>query len=328
MGSSFVTFSNNQNLLSGTIYSYNNGYVHFKENSSTVIYNNIAEALTIYMSDASFEGNSTSKFYNNFTNFGGVINLEESSILFDQNSNVEFSSNIASTDGGAMYSHDSYIYLTKNSVITFNDNIADNSGGAISLAESSLYFEGNSFIQFFNNTARHCGAIYSWLSNISFIEKSTTEFCNNNAFQFGDYSVLHSGGAVCTVTKSHITFGDDSCTKFNSNVTNYHGGALYAKDYSDIRFFGNSTVTFTNNKAATGAIVYSSDSCKIMVTGNSTVIINDLPVKWCTDACILMYTDQNNDAILIDSNGIVWCSIKEAFTCLSKKCHCKSLEDI
>ena len=278
------------------------------------------------MGNASFEGNSTSKFCNNFSGYGGAINLEESSIHFDQNSTVEFSNNIATGDGGAIFSHESYIYFVKNSAIIFNNNIAELAGGAISLAESSIYCERNSFTQFNNNTAIKCGAIVLWLSNISFMQKSTTEFRNNNAI-FGDHSMLHNGGAICAVKDSHITFGDNSSTIFYSNNADDHGGAVFTEDNSVIRFSDISTVIFTENKAKYGAIMYSSDSCKLMVTGDSGVIINDLPAKWCTNASML-YADQSNDVILIDSNGIVWCSIKEAFTCLSKKCHCNSLEDI
>ena len=64
-----------------------------------------------------------------------------------------------------------------------------------------------------------------------------------------------------------------------------------------------------------------------MASGNFTVIINFLQAKWCTNACI-PYTGQSNDTVLIDYNGLVWCSNKKAFVCLSRKCHCMKLEDI
>ena len=94
-----------------------------------------------------------------------------------------------------------------------------------------------------------------------------------------------------------------------------------------IKFCDNSIVTFTENEAKSGAIAYSSGNCKIMAMEDSTVIINYLPAKWCTNGCI-PYTGQNSDATIIDGNGIVWCSDNKAFTCQSKKCHCTKLENI
>ena len=52
---------------------------------------------------------------------------------------------------------------------------------------------------------------------------------------------------------------------------------------------------FNKNEATSGAIVYSTGSSKMMPTGESKVVINDLPAKWCSNACV-PYTGQNNDA--------------------------------
>jgi len=64
-----------------------------------------------------------------------------------------------------------------------------------------------------------------------------------------------------------------------------------------------------------------------MATGEFSVIINNYLAKWCTNACT-PYVDQSEDIISINSNGIIWCSNKQEFTCIGKKCHCKKLQDI
>ena len=70
---------------------------------------------------------------------------------------------------------------------------------------------------------------------------------------------------------------------------------------------------------------YSFDNCKMVATGDFRVMINDVPVKWCTNGCIPY--SQSND-VLVDRNGMFWCNKQTTFTCKSKKCHCRKLEDI
>ena len=202
-------------------------------------------------------------------------------------------------------------------------------GGAISLSHSFLSFRENSSARFYNNIAGKGGAIYSLFSNISSGDESSIEFFNNTAMRFGETVVYNEGGGICSIKNSHITFGGNSFTMFHNNTAENNGKSIFNENHSVIRFSHNSTVAFTKNEVMSGVIVYSFDDSRIMVTGNSRVIINDLPAKWCINACI-PYPNVGSDAILIDNNGIVWCSNNiKAFTCISKQCsNCKKLEDI
>ena len=356
MGSSVVTFCNNQNLLNDTIWSFNYSQACFKGNSFAVFYNNVnGSIISTVKSNVSFAENSTTKFYNNSAYEGGAIIMHQGAIYFKENSTIKFHSNFA-YDGGAIYLgkgslhfgensttnfvnniaiksggaiHSGYgnkIYFENNSTAIFNNNVANDEGGVISLLKSQALFRGNSFTLFNNNTANKGGAIYTYYSEMNFGSKATTEFHNNAAMQFGlnNYIVPRDGAAMYS-RSSHITFGGDSRTLFHNNIADHHGGALFAEANTFMRISYNSTVIFNKNKAISDAIIYSFNVFEIRVTGDSTIIINDLPAKWCNGAC--MPTGHSNDVFLVDSNGIAWCSNKKTLICYSKKCHCKKLVD-
>lgn len=58
--------------------------------------------------------------------------------------------------------------------------------------------------------------------------------------------------------------------------------------------------------------------------GHSRVLFNDQLAKWCANTCYQGHTKSGE--IVIDNSGIVWCSHKNSFMCLSNKCYCKRLE--
>ena len=67
-------------------------------------------------------------------------------------------------------------------------------------------------------------------------------------------------------------------------------------------FDNNSAVFFKNNIASNGATIFSIHNSKMIVKGNSSIVFNDLSVKWCNKT----YPGES-DAVTIDTNGIVWC---------------------
>ena len=91
-------------------------------------------------------------------------------------------------------------------------------------------------------------------------------------------------------------------------------------------FDNNSVVFFSSNTATLDTTILYNYHSKITVKGNSSVIFNNLPAKWCFNACF-KHPGGESDAITIHSSGIVWCSNQNAFMCQSNKCHCKNLED-
>ena len=300
----------------------NDSYVIFEGNSSPVFGNNNAEdyggAIYSNLSYILFEGNSSPVFSNNTAKSGGAIRSSSYSyILFEGNSSPVFSNNTADY-GGAIFTL-SYILFEGSSSPVFSNNTAE-CGGAIR-SYSYILFEGNSSPVFSNNTADNGGAIHS---------DSYVLFKGNSFVVLDDNTAISHGGAICSTLDSinnannKISFEGFSAVAFRNNIAEY-GGAMF---HSDIIFSDNVTVKFTNNKATFGSTTFSNTGgiSKVMVIGNSTVIFNDVTVKWCNNTC-LPHTSQD-DVITIDSNGIVWCSDQRAFICLSKNCYCNKLEDL
>ena len=308
----------------------NNSTILFDQNSSVMFNKNGAFPNGIIYSNVNctiiFAASCKVTFNDNS---GSVIHSSKgSNITFMGNSIVTFCDNILQFNG-TVFSDYGYICFKENSSTMFYNN-ADS---ALSLFLSDVSFEGNSYTLFCNNSAKAGGAIYNLQSNISFKEKSTSEFYHNIAMLSGKERFFFinnpysNGGAIYSAESSHIIFKGNSSIIFHSNIADYRGGAIFTEHHSVIRFCGNSTVIFTKNKAKFGATVHSTDNSKIIAKGDFTVIVNNFQAKWCTSACI-PYTGQSNDTVLIDCNGLVWCSNVEAFLCLSKKCHCMRLEDI
>jgi len=293
--SSIVTFNDNTaNSIVGftaAIYSFNNSHVTFTGNSKVTFNNNAFSNVIRSRGNCSisFKENSTTMFSNNTAKYGGVIKSEFTGyISFEDNSNSIFSNNIAHFYGGSI--------MVTNSV--------------------HVTIKGNSNVMFNNNEASEGGAVHCYFSMMVFRENSTVTFIDNKA----------TNGENLFLQYCDIKYVENCMVKFINNIATDSDRAVYAEDQSDITFDDNSTVTFTNNKVAFGASVYSYRNSKIIVKGNSTIIFNDLFAKWCANTCV-KYTDQN-DVITIDGTGTVWCSDQKAFICLSEKCHCNKLEDI
>ena len=304
----------------GAICSDYNSYSFFEGHSSPVFSSNTAtHGGALYCDQNSnilFEGNSSPVFSNNNANYGGAIYSNyNSNVCFEGNSSSAFGNNTAD-HGGAILSNDkSSIYFEENSSPVFNNNTASFGGALCSVENSYVLFEGNSSPVFSTNIAYYGGAIHSGSNSyVLFKIKSSAKFNNNTATNYG--------GAMYCFT-GNITLEGLSDIEFRSNIAE-NGGAIFADGHCDIILSDNSTVTFTNN-AKFVAAVFSKNS-KIIAIGNSTVIFNNLTVKWCDNTC-LPYTGQDH-VVTIDSNGIVWCSDQKAFICVSKNCYCNKLEDL
>ena len=334
-----IFHGNTANCYGAVIYSSDNSHVTFTGNSNVTFSSNVVSNYsgtywigycggTIYLNDYScvlFEGNSTTMFTNNIADSGGAIYLRDSSITFKDTSSTVFDHNTAGTDGGAIFCNSIYDYILHSyqgycnlsfegySTTIFKKNIA-HFGGAIYLQNNigKLSFDNFSTTIFSHNIAKgRGGAIYSSTS-ISFKANSTTKFSDN---------IARSGGAVDCRS---ISFEDSSATVFINNTARDDGGAI---NYSDVVFSGNCTVKFTNNNAMDGASVYSVS--KIRALENSTILFNDHLVKWCDKPCLpYRVSDGFRDVIIIDSNGVAWCSDQKAFICSNINCYCKSLEDL
>ena len=326
-GSSVTMFIDNFAYLGGVIDSYNSSHISFKGNSTAEFdYNYANEDGVIYSyanSYITFEGNSTTKFINNLAiKFGpcGTICSKNSYISFLGNSTAVFSNNTAN-NGGVICSYNSSLSFEENSLTVFSNNHNPHgSKGGVIHSENNCYisFKGNSITMFSNNTAGFGGAIYSENNcHISFKENSTTVFANN---------IVYNSGTVYAENNCHISFEENSTTVFSNNTAEY-GGAMMANYQCGITFDNNAAVFFNNNTAKTrGATIYSTHDPEVTAKGNFSVTFNNLPARWCSNIC-LPYSG-GSDAVIVDSNGIVWCNNPNTFNLTSNKYYCRNLRDI
>ena len=244
----------------------------------------------LFSNNITFKGNSKSVFCNNTASNGGSIHTTNGYLKFQETSNTDFSHNNA-VDGGAIYTNGNILF-DGNANTVFNNNIADNDGGAIYLHYSSVI----------------CGTI-------SFKENSSMVFSNNNAD--------NNGGAIFTAEKGALSFNGYSTTVFRNNTADY-GGAVMTRLDSTITFTDNFIIIFTNNRASLGVTAYLTSKSNIIAKQNSTLTFDNTSAKWCNNAC-LHYTDPW-DSVIIDKNGLVWCSNQKQFSCLMNTCSCNKLE--
>ena len=322
-GNAITQFSNNSAESGGAMYLWLSSNIRFKGDSITGFNKNTASnwggAIRMYNdSYLSFEGNSFTQFGNNNAALGGAVYLKRfSNICFEGNSTTEFNNNIVSFNGGAIRTLDkSNIYFKENSTTEFNNSTAFNYGGAICTKNNNISFEGNSTTVFSNNTATNYGGAITSNdnSNILFEGNSNTQFSNNTS---------RYGGALDSYYNSFTYFKGNSTTVFSNNIAFVRGAVVYALSDCNVAFDDNSKVVLTNNKATDGVIVYSYINSKIMARGDSSVIFNGIPEKWCNNVC-LPYT--GDGIVTIDGNGVVRCSYQGGFTCQMKKCYCNEFE--
>ena len=248
-------------------------------------------------------------FCNSIYSYQGYCNLS-----FEGYSTTIFRNNIGGSQGAiSLRSYIGKSSFDNFSTTTFSHNIAEWRGGAI-YSSTPISFKANSTTKFNDNIASYTGGAVD-CRIISFEDSSATVFSNNIA--------KNDGGAVDCYS---ISFEDSSATVFSNNIAKNDGGAIFSN--SDVVFSDNCTVKFTDNNAMDGASVYSYS--KVMALENSTILFNDHVIKWCNSTCI-PYRERHSiswDAIIINSNGVVWCSNQKSLICSHIKCYCKSLEHL
>ena len=327
-GNCQVTFNCNSNIsLGATIYSLYNSHITFIENSSVIFSNYTVDAAPTFSIDRcikcsvvfdngrllisisviflfnhshlSFGGSSTTLFKDN--NVRPILSCLNSTILFRENSVINFSNNSAQFGGAIYLSNHGHLSFEGSSNTVFSNNSADYAGGAIYLSDyGHIIFEGSSTTSFVGNNANLGGAIVSYLhSTISFRENSIKNFSNNDAqlgggiylsnhglisfkgtpdstTRFSNNSANHKGGAIYLSDYSNISFNGTFTTRFSNNSANYYGGAIHLSDYSNISFSGTSTTMFSNNSANHyGGAIYLSDYSNISFNGISTTMFSN-----------------------------------------------------
>ena len=272
-----VLFTDNKARSGAGIYITNNSTITFCNNSNVTFHHNQAEnnrggAIFVDNSDIVIQNGSRLQFSNNEANQGGAVYSTNTSIIrLEKASTMELSENTAAQNGGA-------IYLNTNSKILINgasffcSNRAIEGGAIYSKDNSEIKFQNDAESEFVSNEATrngeqsNGGALYLDSSSIKFAEGSKIIF--NKSTAFGGH-----GGAIYS-NSSNVTFMDTSNVTFYDNeVFNGDGGATFFTNESDARFQGMSAVTFTSNRARNGGALHFQNS-SIGFTDNSRVVFS------------------------------------------------------
>ena len=162
-------------------YSHNGGAVYLivgtwniSTNANVCFTHNSALALSggaVYMQKTKlFINISSILFYNNSATVGGALYLEYANMHINSHGFVNFSTNFAGHQGGAVYITevgDQSIIVNNSAKLLFHNNSATQ-GGALYIVPTSftIELESESIIQFMNNTATDVGgAVYSELQS-------------------------------------------------------------------------------------------------------------------------------------------------------------------
>ena len=270
-----VLFTNNKAQSGAGIYITNNSNITFCDNSNVTFHHNQAEnnrggAIFVDNSDIVIQNGSRLQFSNNEADQGGAVySTNTSIIILEETSTMELSENTAAQNGGAIYLETNCKILINGSSF-FRSNRAIEGGAIYSKDNSVIKFQNDAESEFVSNEATrngeqsNGGALYLDSSSIKFAEGSKIIF--NKSTAFGGH-----GGAIYS-NSSDVTFMDSSNVTFYDNkVFSGDGGAIFFANESDARFQGMSAVTFTSNRARNGGALHFQNS-SIGFTDNSRVV--------------------------------------------------------
>ena len=260
-GESTVYF--NKNLArqhGGAISSVINTRITFNETCSVVFTSNTAMQQggainSFYKSAVIFQDDSNVAFiHNTAMQHGGAVYIHDTtSVSFEGNTEVVFYHNMAESGGGALYSYDHCnITIRQYSEVMFDKNSAMQYGGAMYCDHhSDVTLERNIPVTFTSNTAENGGAVC--------VSQPVMKFANNSVVMLNDNRAIGNGGAMHISDDFKVIFNQGSSIKFDHNMANRYGGALYSEvnheGLSELRL--NTTgITFTNNRALIGDSVY------------------------------------------------------------------------
>ena len=272
-----VLFTNNKAQSGAGIYITNNSNITFCDNSNVTFHHNQAEnnrggAIFVDNSDIVIQHGSRLQFSKNEADQGGAVySTNTSTLTLEETSTMELSENTAVQNGGAIYLNTNCKILI-NGASFFRSNRAIEGGAIYSKDNSVIKFQNDAESEFVSNEATrngeqsNGGALYLDSSSIKFAEGSKIIF--NKSIAFGGH-----GGAIYS-NSSNVTFMDTSNVTFYDNeVFSGDGGAIFFANESDATFQGMSAVTFTSNRARNGGALHFQNS-SIGFTDNSIVVFS------------------------------------------------------
>lgn len=178
---------------------------------------------------------------------GGAVYLVDGSLILDLSTVV---SNHSETSGGAVYVESGTARISDT---TFDGNVAGEWGGAIRFDGTELTVGGS---MFFDN--RRSGPESQGDGGAIFIDDGAavierSEFRNNVA-EYPGMGLCARGGAIAADWFTSLTVTD---SEFESNVSGYHGGAIYAEgtlDLVDVTVTANSSTFDGGGVALRGGV--------------------------------------------------------------------------
>ena len=252
-------------------------------------------------------------FENNVAENGsGIYISDNSTVIFDENSNAKFINNSVNYNGAAIFlTHHSYVIFDQNSVVTFTDNKATN-GIVYSEVSSNVTFKGICEVTFSSNSVTQYGAAISSSDNshVTFTGNSKVTF-NSNVVSSNDIHLQHSG-TIYSENNGFVSFEDNSLTVFTNNTADY-GAAIYSSSDSYIIFKDNSRVTFNNNVVLYCGVLTSLLSSSIVYKDNTKVSYNANTIS-CTStsnnepSAAAMCTFQGTDVIYSGHSVVTYTS--------------------
>ena len=103
-------------------------------------------------------------------------------------------------------------------------------------------------------------------------------------------------------------------------IFDYKSYIICKEKSTEIKAANYGTTLLKNNTDTMSTTIFCLHNSTIIVKEHSNVVFNEVSAKWWVNACLPYPT---RDTVIIDSNGIVWCSNVKAFNCQSDKCYCK-----
>ena len=209
----------------------------------------------------------------NFQNNQGIPVYISNHLSLHIGSETLFENNVAENGAGIYLSDNSTVVFDETSNVKFNNNYVELSGAGIFLYNhSSIIFAQDSVVKFNDNKATN-GTIFSKASSrVTFMATCEVTFKGNSATQYG--------AAIYSVENSHIVFTGNSNVSFTNNVIPFSdtqkqlGGTIFSESYGSVSFEGNSITTFSSNTATFGAAIFSLYNCSIIFKHNSRAIFN------------------------------------------------------
>ena len=258
--SSNVTYNANTALQGAVVYLSTWSSLTIKDDVVVDICNNTASLSggaisSLDNSNILFTGGSTIYFNNNLARqYGGAVYAHDNtSVSFEGNTTVVLYHNMAESGGGALYIYGHCnVTIRQHSEVMFDKNSAMQYGGAMYCDHhSDVTLEGNILVTFTSNTAENGGAVC--------VSQSVVKFANNCVVMLNDNRAIGKGGAMHISDDVKAIFNQGSSIKFDHNMANQYGGALYSEvnheGLSKLRL-NTAGIIFTNNRALIGDSVY------------------------------------------------------------------------